>query len=215
MRRNGSAPRPPARTRSDAVSRHQASGSSSTNHVGDSRSPISAVIAAPANKAKHKSGAPPLRSHRRLRHRETFAIADPVERVTLATLESSGGLVTNALADALRKRGVSTPSPRATTMGGFTASLDPASSAPPAPAPDTPATRTPAPAATQPRTGVRRRQTDRVSGRSPRPAGARGQVREDRDRTAPHGIRTAPHGAVGASGPHCGGGGIRTAAARR
>jgi uncharacterized LabA/DUF88 family protein len=38
----------------------------------------------------------------RLRHRETFAIAEPVERVTGAALEASGGPLTNPLAAALR-----------------------------------------------------------------------------------------------------------------
>lgn len=46
----------------------------------------------------------------RLRHRETFAIADPVERVTRATLESIGETLTSPLATALRRvRTVETP----------------------------------------------------------------------------------------------------------
>lgn len=39
----------------------------------------------------------------RLRHRDTFAIAEPVERVSEATLESMGGSFVNPLADALRR----------------------------------------------------------------------------------------------------------------
>lgn len=38
----------------------------------------------------------------RLRHRETFAIAEPVERVTRAVLESDGGRLTSPFATALR-----------------------------------------------------------------------------------------------------------------
>lgn len=45
----------------------------------------------------------------RLRHRETFAIAEPVERVSEATLESMGGSFVNPLADALRRARVVDP----------------------------------------------------------------------------------------------------------
>ena len=39
----------------------------------------------------------------KLRHRDTFAVADPVEKVTRASLESSGGLLSTPLADTLRR----------------------------------------------------------------------------------------------------------------
>jgi uncharacterized LabA/DUF88 family protein len=44
----------------------------------------------------------------KLRHRDTFAIADPVEKVTRATLEASGGL-TSGLGDALARALRATP----------------------------------------------------------------------------------------------------------
>lgn len=42
----------------------------------------------------------------KLRHRETFAVADPVEKVTQATLESSGARLSSPLADALRRAAI-------------------------------------------------------------------------------------------------------------
>lgn len=39
----------------------------------------------------------------KLRHRESFAVADPVEKVTQAALEASGGPLSSPLADALRR----------------------------------------------------------------------------------------------------------------
>ena len=46
----------------------------------------------------------------KLRHRDTFAIADPVERVTLATLEASP--LTSPLADSLRRARIAEAPPR-------------------------------------------------------------------------------------------------------
>ena len=48
----------------------------------------------------------------KLRHRDTFAIAEPVEKVTAATLEASGSALTSPFADALRRaRTIARPSP--------------------------------------------------------------------------------------------------------
>jgi uncharacterized LabA/DUF88 family protein len=49
----------------------------------------------------------------RLRHRDTFAIADPVERVTGAALEAAGGPLANPLAHALRSARVVAVAPAA------------------------------------------------------------------------------------------------------
>lgn len=62
----------------------------------------------------------------RLRHRESFAIADPVERVTTAALEASGASLTHPLATALRNARVRPGSPPS----------EPASVPPAGPAPE-------------------------------------------------------------------------------
>jgi uncharacterized LabA/DUF88 family protein len=71
----------------------------------------------------------------RLRHRDTFAIAEPVERVNDGTLASTGGSRNDVLADALRRaRGVDVPAaaPPALTVPATPASA--AFAATPAPA---------------------------------------------------------------------------------
>lgn len=80
--------------------------------------------------------------HVRLRHRDTFAIADPVERVTAATLESNGLPLMNPLAEALSRartmeprRPVAPPvTPRAPLATNASAAdlVTPAPEAPPA-----------------------------------------------------------------------------------
>jgi hypothetical protein len=54
----------------------------------------------------------------RLRHRETFAIADPVERVTAAALEADGGPLTSPLAHALRNARLVDAAPHAAAEPG-------------------------------------------------------------------------------------------------
>ena len=78
----------------------------------------------------------------RLRHRETFAIAEPVERVTGAALEASGGPLTSPLAAALRNaRLVAVPAAAASALlvspeaAPAAASVQPPSPARPVPAP--------------------------------------------------------------------------------
>ena len=81
----------------------------------------------------------------KLRHRDTFAIADPVEKVTAAALEASGALLTSPLADALRRaRTVARPSPVPSSAEAVGAT--------PAPLATTPATAPPAPDAAPPST---------------------------------------------------------------
>jgi len=71
----------------------------------------------------------------KLRHRETFAVADPVEKVTQATLESSGVRLSSPLADAMRRATTVRPSAVPPPAAGAMASSPPiaatASQAPP------------------------------------------------------------------------------------
>jgi uncharacterized LabA/DUF88 family protein len=97
----------------------------------------------------------------RLRHRDTFAIADPVERVDGATIEASGGSLNSPLADALRRARVVTAPPdplpviepvnAAPQLVGQASGLPAAAtSLAPAPVPLAPAAHTPAPATSAP-----------------------------------------------------------------
>lgn len=81
----------------------------------------------------------------RLRHRETFAIAEPVERVTRATLEAQGGLLSNPLAEALRRASASPTPPRTPAVPPLNAAVG-TSGAPPPPTAGATPTPTTAPA---------------------------------------------------------------------
>ncbi|MEW6320111.1 MAG: NYN domain-containing protein [Acidobacteriota bacterium] len=108
----------------------------------------------------------------RLRHHETFAIAEPVERVTAATLESTGGTLRTPLADALNRARLvearrsptppaAAPAPPASPAEPVTIGTPAPSSTPPAP-PEPPAL-APPPTAGAIDIGRLIRATDRVA----------------------------------------------------
>lgn len=92
----------------------------------------------------------------KLRHKETFAVADPVERVTAATLEASGVTLSSPLADAIRRAGASPVVARASVESSSPAPAPvPRAGEPPAsPAPVAEAAATPAEPAVRPSTAA-------------------------------------------------------------